>query len=76
MRKFSSPSELAAIQSQFEAEYADHDGVVGVGVSRNQAQTNLALKVYVTDESIARKMPPCFQGAEVVVNVVGPAMAF
>lgn len=71
-----SMQDVAEIQARFEQQFAAKRGVVGIGIGRNRAKTDYALKVLVTDRGAAARVPEQFEGTEVVVDIVGTASAF
>lgn len=71
-----SMGEAAKIQKIFESRIADGiPGIVGIGLSLNKKQDDLALNVQVECEAVAHSLPKHFRGLDVVVDVVGEARA-
>lgn len=71
-----SMGEAAKIQKIFESRIADGiPGIVGIGLSLNKKQDDLALNVQVEREAVAHSLPKHFRGLDVVVDVVGEARA-
>lgn len=60
----------AAIQRQFEAQFASDPNVVGIGLGLNAAADGPALNVQVSKPP-AGELPERFGGLEVIVLVVG-----
>ena len=63
--------DAAAIQRQFEAQFAADPNVVGIGLGANAAADGPAISVLVVEPPAAGALPERFGGLEVVVIVVG-----
>ncbi len=61
----------AAIQRQFEEQFAADPNVVGIGIGLNAAENGPALNVQVTQRPAVGQLPDHFDGLEVIVIVVG-----
>nr|WP_319384121.1 hypothetical protein [uncultured Roseibium sp.] len=65
------------IQERFQHDVTENvQGIVGVGISLNEKQDDLALNVQVKEQSVATGLPRSFNGLDVVVDVVGTVKAF
>ena len=68
--------EAIEIQKAFEERYAGRSGVLGIGIGFNRTHDDLALNVQVARPVEAAKIPPSFDGLDVVVDVVGSIEAY
>ena len=59
-------TDRAAIQKDFEEAYANESGVVGIGISLNDKNDDLAINVQVSQQAIVQKLPKTFDGLDVV----------
>jgi hypothetical protein len=67
--------KAAEIQKAFESRFAHSAGVVGVGLSMNDANDDLAINVQVAGAADVKQLPKRFDGLDVVVDVVGAVRA-
>lgn len=64
-------SDVIRVKEAHESELMAIDGVVGVGIQRNELGDDVIV-VYTLDESVSHDVPTQLEGVSVVTKVTGP----
>lgn len=71
----SAQSEIERVKQKHEARLLEIDGVVGVGIQRNEIGDDV-IAVYLHERSVQQRIPTQLEGFSVVTEVTGQIDAY